>query len=171
MTLLGMMPELKLINVKSDGEGIARIGLTNFGSQFAVLQNPAIDLTKPESLSSDEIDFLLNHIADNLPAEFEHMTVALKAIEDGKKTRDELNTALKGYYSQYHKGSEWSDTVVNTMRSGLFSRLNELGLVRREKLGKYIRYHITDAGKKYVQSLSKKDDLTKDYQERREVAA
>ena len=166
MTLLGMMPELKLINVISDGEGIARIGLTNFGSQFALLQNPAIDLTKPESLSGDEINFLLNHIADNLPAEFEHMTIALKAIEDGKKTRDELNAALKGYYSQYHKGSEWSDTVVNTMRSGLFSRLNELGLVRREKYGKYIRYHITDMGKKYVKSISEKDEVkqVKDYQ-------
>jgi hypothetical protein len=166
MTLLGMMPELKLINVISDGKGIARIGLTNFGSQFALLQNPAIDLTKPESLSGDEIDFLLNHIADNLPAEFEHMTVALKAIEDGKKTREELNAALKGYYSQYHKGSEWSDTVVNTMRSGLFSRLNELGLVRREKHGKYIRYHITDMGKKYVKSISEKDEVkqVKDYQ-------
>ena len=166
MTLLGMMPELKLINVKSDGEGIARIGLTNFGSQFALLQNPAIDLIKPESLSGDEINFLLNHIADNLPAEFEHMTIALKAIEDGKKTRDELNAALKGYYSHYHKGSEWSDTVVNTMRSGLFSRLNELGLVRREKYGKYIRYHITDMGKKYVKSISEKDEVkqVKDYQ-------
>ncbi|HJR47040.1 MAG TPA: hypothetical protein VJ799_02680, partial [Nitrososphaeraceae archaeon] len=51
MTLLGMMPELKLINVISDENGIAKIGLTNFGSQFALLQNPAIDLTKPESLS------------------------------------------------------------------------------------------------------------------------
>ena len=159
MTLLGMMPELKLINVKSDGEGIARIGLTNFGSQFALLQNPAIDLTKPESLSGDEINFLLNHIADNLPAEFEHMTIALKAIEDGKKTRDDLNAALKGYYSHYHKGSEWSYTVVNTMRSGLFSRLNELGLVKREKHGKYIRYHITDHGKKYVQSISGKVEV------------
>ena len=77
-----------------------------------------------------------------------------------KKTRDELNAALKGYYSQYHKGSEWSDTVVNTMRSGLFSRLNELGLVRREKHGKYIRYHITDAGKKFVKCTSEKDDKT-----------
>ena len=60
--------------------------------------------SKPEPLSGDEIDFLLNHITDNLPAEFEHMTVALKAIEDGKKTRDELNAALKGYYLNYHKG-------------------------------------------------------------------
>jgi hypothetical protein len=41
----------------------------------------------------------------------------------------------------------------------LFSRLNELGLVRREKNGKYIRYHITDVGKKYIQSISEKDAI------------
>jgi hypothetical protein len=40
LALLGMMPELKLINVISDENRIARIGLTNFGSQFALLQNP-----------------------------------------------------------------------------------------------------------------------------------
>jgi hypothetical protein len=159
MALLGMMPELKLINVISDENSIIRIGLTKFGSQFAFLQNPPIDLNKPESLSGDEIGFLLNHIADNLPAEFEHMTTALKAIKDGKKTREELNSVLKEYYLNYHHGTEWSSTVVNTMRSGLLSRLNELGLVRREKRGKFIRYHITDIGRKYIQDLSGKDEV------------
>jgi hypothetical protein len=163
MALLGMMPELKLINVISDDKGIARIGLTNFGSQFAVLQNPAIDLDKPESLSPEEIDFILNHIADNLPAEFEHMIVVLKCILDSKNTRNDLNSTLKGYYLHYHKGSEWSDTVVNTMRSGLVSRLNELGLVRREKRGKFIRYHITDAGQKYIQNTSGKEEIREEY--------
>jgi hypothetical protein len=159
MALLGMMPELKLINIISDESMGVRIGLTKFGSQFALLQNPTIDLNKPESLSHEERGFLVNHIADNIPAEFEHMNIALKAIEDGKKTRDVLNGILKEYYMSYHKGTNWSDTVVNTMRSGLMGRLNELGLVRREKRGKYIRYHITDAGEKYIQSISEKDDI------------
>ena len=164
MALLGMMPELKLINVISDESRVARIGLTNFGSQFALLQNPAIDLNKPQALSDDEIDFLLNHIADNIPAEFEHMTVALKAIKEGKKTRDELNTFLKEYYSNYHKGTEWSGTVVNTMRSGLMGRLNELGLVRRQKHGKNIRYDVTDTGEKYIQNLSGKEEYVQETQ-------
>jgi hypothetical protein len=72
-----------------------------------------------------------------MPAEFEHITVVLKAIQDGKKTRDELNSVLKECYSHHHKGTEWSSTVVNTMRSGLLGRLNELGLVRREKHAKF----------------------------------
>lgn len=163
MALLGMMPELKLINVISDGSGIARIGLTSFGGQFAILQNPAIDLNKPEPLSGDEIDFLLNHIADNMPAEFEHITIVLKAIQDGKNTRNDLNSVLKEYYLQYHKGTEWSDTVVNTMRSGLLGRLNELGLVRREKHGKFVLYHITDSGQKYVQNTSGKEEVNEEY--------
>ena len=60
---------------------------------------------------------------------------------------------------KYRKNTEWSDTVVNTMRSGLISRLNELGLVKREKYGKNARYHMTDAGKKYIQNLSGKRRL------------
>jgi hypothetical protein len=163
MTLLGMMPELKFINVTSDENMIIRIGLTKFGSQFAILQNPAIDLNKPESLSNQEIDFLINHIADNLPAEFEHMTIALKAIKDGKMTRDELNIILKEYYMNYHKETQWSDTVVNTMRSGLMGRLNELGLVRRKKHGKNVHYHVTDTGEKYLQNLSEKEDIKQEY--------
>ena len=91
------------------------------------------------------------------------MTVALKAIRDGKKTRDELNTILKEYYLNYHKGTEWSSTVVNTMRSGLLGRLNELGLMRRQKHGKNIRYHITDAGEKYIQTLSGKEEIKEEY--------
>jgi hypothetical protein len=174
MALLGMMPELKLINVKSDENGKVRIGLTNFGSKFALLENPAIDLNKPESLSADEINFLINHIADNLPAEYEHMICALTAIEEGKKTRHELNAVLKEYYLKYRKNTEWSDTVVNTMRSGLISRLNELGLVKREKYGKNVRYHMTDAGKKYIQNLSGKEEIkhvTKEYRGQNEMVA
>ena len=174
MALLGMMPELKLINVKSDENGKVRIGLTNFGSEFALLENPAIDLNKPESLSGDEINFLINHIADNLPAEYEHMICALTAIEEGKKTRHELNAVLKEYYLKYRKNTEWSDTVVNTMRSGLISRLNELGLVKREKFGKNVRYHMTDAGKKYIQNLSGKEEIkhvTKEYRGQNEMVA
>jgi hypothetical protein len=174
MALLGMMPELKLINVKSDENGKVRIGLTNFGSKFALLENPAIDLNKPESLSGDEINFLINHIADNLPAEYEHMICALTAIEEGKKTRHELNAVLKEYYLKYRKNTEWSDTVVNTMRSGLISRLNELGLVKREKYGKNVRYHMTDAGKKYIQNLSGKEEIkhvTKEYRGQNEMVA
>jgi len=160
MTLLGMMPELKFVNVTSDENKNTRIGLTKYGSQFALFQNPVIDLEKPESLSVDEIDFLLNHIADHIPAESEHMTCVLAAIEKGKKTRNELNSVLKEYYSKYRRHTAWSDTVVNTMRSGLLSRLNDLGLIKREKHGKYITYHTTDAGKKYLQSSSEKDHIT-----------
>jgi hypothetical protein len=154
MRLLGMMPDLKLINVTSDnGDNVVRIGLTKHGAKFALLQNPILDMEKANSLSKDEIDFLLNHIADNLPEELEHMAVALKAIAEGKRTRKELNQILEQYYLRYHTDTGWSDTVINTMRAGLLSRLKDLALIRREKHGKNIDYYITDNGKKYMESV------------------
>jgi predicted transcriptional regulator len=39
------------------------------------------------------------------------------------------------------------------MQSGLISRLNELGLIRREKRGKNIWYHVTSRGLKYAESM------------------
>jgi hypothetical protein len=155
MSLLGMMPELKLVNTAPGNEGKARIGLTHFGRQFALLQNPVLDLNKPIALSETEINFLLNHIADNLPAEFEH-------IKKGTQSRSELNSVLKQYYSRYHKGMQWSNTVVNTMRSGLISRLKELGLVRREKKGKNVSYFITNVGERSIENLSSKEDAKGD---------
>jgi hypothetical protein len=153
MSLLGMMADLKFINVKFDENDTPKVGLTEYGYQFGCLRNPVLDLKEPDSLSQEEIDFLLNHIADNLPEEFEHMTTTLKTLAAGKQTREELNSVLKEYYTRYHEGSTWSDTVVNTMRSGLMSRLNDLGLIRREKRGKNIRYHVTSRGLKYVDGV------------------
>lgn len=104
-----------------------------------------------------------NHIADNIPAEFEHISFVLEAIRSGKQTRGELNSVLKEYYSRSQKGMQWSNTVVNTMRSGLISRLKELGLVRREKIGKNIRYYITSAGKRCIDDLSSREHVREDY--------
>jgi hypothetical protein len=144
--LFGMLPDLKFVNAIQDEDGSFRIGLTEYGKQFAALENPVLDLGRPESLSKEEINFLINHIADNIPNEFEHVMTVLKAINEGKQTRPELNEILKQYYVRYHQGTEWSNTVVNTMRSGLMSRLNDLGLIKREKLGKNVRYHLTPEG-------------------------
>jgi len=116
-------------------------------------QNPVLDLRNPESLSQEEVNFLLDHLGDHLPEEFEHMTMALIAIATGKQTRQELNSVLKEYYMRYHEGIAWSHTVVSTMRSGLMSRLNDLGLIRREKRGKNVGYRLTSRGIKYVDSV------------------
>ena len=151
--LFGMMPDLKFVNINLEEGGNIRIGLTEFGKRFAVLQNPVLDHGKPKSLSKEEIGFLINHIADNIPKEFEHIMTVLSAIKEGKQTRGELNEELKQYYVKYHPGVEWSYTVVNTMRSGLMSRLNDLGLIRREKLGKNVRYHITPSGVQHMDGV------------------
>lgn len=153
MKIVGMMPDLKFVNVIIQEDGSVKVGLTKSGVQFVQMQNPVIDVNKPESLSKQEKEFLLSHIAKSLPDELEHMSTILLAIKEGKKTRKEHNAVLKYYYTKYHSGSQWSDAVVNTMRSGLVSRMNELGLIRREKRGKNVHYHITPEGKKYLETV------------------
>lgn len=153
MRLVGMMADLKLVNVKIEEGEIVRVGLTKFGLQFAQIQNPVLDSNASEPLSPEERSFLLEHISKNLPVELEHMTTVLQTLKENKRGRDELNSVLKDYYEKYHRGSEWSDAVVNTMRSGLLSRMNELGLVRREKRGKNVYYHITSMGKQNLGRL------------------
>lgn len=162
MNIMGMMPDLKFINIIQEDDSV-KVGLTKFGMRFAALQNPVLDSNKPESLSKEETNFLLNHIADELPQEFEHIIIALKAITEGKFTREKLNMTLKNYYMRFHEGVSWSDSVVNTMRSGLLSRLNEMGLIRREKRGKNIRYHVTPSGESYIRNLSDKESISDGY--------
>lgn len=153
MRLVGMMADLKFVNIKVEEGEIVRAGLTKFGMQFAQIQNPVLDLNKPEPLSQEEREFLLEHISKNLPVELEHMSTVLQTIREGKKGNEELNSVLKDYYQKYHGGSEWSDAVIKTMRSGLLSRMNELGLVRREKRGKNVFFHITSTGQKSLGRL------------------
>lgn len=148
----GMMPSLKFVNIKVDNNTV-RIGLTKAGLDFSRIKNPILDSTGTQALSQEEKDFLLNHIADNLPKEYEHMMTAISALDSGINSRDELNQTLSKFYSKYYGGDEWSDAVVNTMRSGLFSRMTELGIISREKKGRNVIYELSDDGKRYLGGL------------------
>lgn len=148
----GMMPCLKFANMTVEDNNI-RIGLTKFGLEFSRLQNPILDNTGTQALSQEEKEFLFNNIADNLPKEYEHMMTAISAISSGINSRDELNQTLSKFYSKHHNGDEWSEAVVNTMRSGLFSRMTELGVINREKKGRNVIYDLSDEGKRYLGGL------------------
>jgi hypothetical protein len=153
MKIIGMLPDMKLINIKINGESDIKVGLTKQGWSFARLRNPVIDDNTSNPLSKDEVKFLLDHIADNMPEELEHMICALRTINDDRHSSDELNDALKRYYKNRQHDLEWSDAVISTMRSGLLGRLNELGLINRKKRGKNVSYHITNEGRRYMEGV------------------
>ena len=148
----GMLPRLKFANVKiKDGEEF--VGLTSAGKKFADLFNPVLDENKSPAFSELEVEFLLDHISDNIPNEADHIFAILKIIDSGNNSRNSVNSALRNYYNQYFDGHNWSDEVVNTMRAGLFGRLSEINLIVRQKNGKELIYTITDRGRKFIEGF------------------
>jgi len=47
-------------------------------------------------------------------------------------------------------GSSKSVKVVNTMRAGALGRMQELGLMKRERDGRRVRYHLRDRGERLL---------------------
>jgi predicted transcriptional regulator len=141
----GMLARLKFANiVEIDGE--PRVGLTDFGRQFAVSYNNVLDDNKLPPLSDEETSYLLKHIFRNMPTEAEHLSIMLNLIKSDNNTRDALNITLKEFYGNLTAEANWSDNVVNTMRAGMIGRLQEMGLIERHKSGKFVTYSITEQG-------------------------
>jgi hypothetical protein len=139
--LEGACPTLRFINIVKDKDGTVVAGLTEYGLKFASLENPILDRDDFSSpFTGAEVDFLLDHIKSMLPSEFELMRFVLQKISSGITTPDELDEEL-GKFNHEWKGSE-----ASTMRSGLISRLIELGLVRRNKDGVKVSYVLTEKG-------------------------
>ena len=140
-SLVGAAPSLLLVDITA--EDVSRVGITEVGLTFAELYNPLLDMgpEADEPLSADEQDFYMDHVRQNLPVEHKAMVTAATAIADGNDRPDELTNRI----AQLEKS--WSESKANTMRSGIVSRMHELGLIERERVGQRgIAYKLTDSG-------------------------
>jgi len=139
--LTGAPPNLLFVDISD--EDVSRIGITEDGLEFAELYNPLLDdgPDADESLSPDEREFYIDHTRDNLPAEYEAMVTTAEAISEGNNRP----TSLSEHISELNE--EWSQSQADTMRSGLVSRMYELGLINRERVGQRgIAYNLTETG-------------------------
>lgn len=144
-SLAGAAPSLLFVDITD--EDVSRIGITEAGLAFAELYNPLLDVgpDADESLSADERDFYMDHVREELPAEHEAMVTAANAIADGSDRPDELTDRV----AQLQES--WSESKANTMRSGIVSRMHELGLIERERVGQRgIAYTLTETGEALV---------------------
>jgi len=147
--LTGALFDLALANLFNDDDGTLRIGLNTEGKKFAQLQNPVLDNHNfTHSLSETEITFYLEHIKANVPGEVSLFSILLGLLNRGVERREEMNKEL----SKHVKGSGWSDGLISTQRSGAFSRMYELGLLSKDRIGLEVRYHITERGKKWFRN-------------------
>ena len=144
-SLAGAAPSLLFVDITD--EDASRIGITEAGLAFAELYNPLLDMgpDADEPLSTDERDFYMDHVRKGLPAEHRAMVTAANAIADGRNRPDELTDRV----AQLQES--WSESKVSTMRSGIVSRMHELGLIERERVGQRgIAYMLTDIGETFV---------------------
>lgn len=124
------------------------IAPTKQGFLFAKLENPCLDTSNPMSVFSDkEVKFLLSHIINFLPSEKQTYKLIIGLILNGKSSPSKINEEIRKYHE------EWSDPVVNTMRSGAMSRMYELGLLRKEKTGVQVKYCVTNLGKEFLRKV------------------
>ena len=140
---------LRFVNIRKGDNGRDVVGLTVAGLEFAKLANPVIeneDLNSP--LSDEEREFLVNHICAELPEEARLMQSTLEAIKGGATNPEKVQEGLRKLKP------ELKETELSTIRSGLLSRMSELGLVTRERVGLSVRYHITSAGQEFVKRNS-----------------
>lgn len=143
--LTGAPAHLHFVDISD--EDVARIGITEAGLTFAELYNPLLDdgPDADEALSPDERSFYMQHTKDTLPDEYAAMVKTAQAIREGNKRP----TSLTEHIAKLN--TDWSQSQANTMRSGLVSRMYEIGLVSRERVGQRgIAYNLTKKGEKLV---------------------
>ncbi len=134
----GAPAKLLFLNKRNNpNTGKLEFALTRSGYDFARLQNPILDDEDyTHSMSREEIDFYLNHITNKLPDEYDASIILLEAIASGKNTPTFLQAALGG------------DDAV---RASQITRLVELGLVTRKRIGIRVEYSITEEGRNFLQ--------------------
>ena len=77
------------------------------------------------------------HFKKNVPAEWELMTRIARSIDEGCNRPKSLEQDLLVMYG-------WEKTKMSQMRNGAVSRMEELGLINRQKEGREVTYSITD---------------------------
>jgi len=144
----GAAPTLRFLDLSRDEGNMISAGITDFGLRFAAFASPVIDSQDYSvSFSSDEVDFLLEHIVSQLPEEAKLIRLVLSGIREGVSTPEVLNERMKSF------SSSWSDVERSTMRAGVISRISELGLLDRKKNGVKVTYLMTELGERYLQRL------------------
>lgn len=142
---LGALPMLKFVTLLREGDSIS-IGLTKAGLKFAELDNPPIDSANfDKSLGEKEINFFLAHILQNVPGEVQAYKLILSSMSSGKTRREEINETISSMYPS------WTQPMVNTQRTGAMSRMFELGLFEKRKIGVTVLYTLAERGSEFLE--------------------
>lgn len=144
--LVGSPAKLRFVSLVNDAE--AKIGVTKSGLDFAKLRNPVIDedRTSDSALSDEEIQFYIHHVFTHVSGEAKGMLLVLRSIEKGYNRPDKITEVVSNL------NESWTKAQAATFRSGLISRMYELGLISRKRLGvREVAYELAPRGKRLLQ--------------------
>jgi len=145
----GAAPTLKFLNIMRNEKNVVQVGITDLGLRFSSLLNPIIDRDDySTAFSPEEIEFLLDHFASEVPAEAKLIQLILAGVKRGVATPEELNGLMRSY------NAGWNKSEAIAMRSGIVSRVSELGLLERRKDGVKVTYLLSGPGNKYLEKLN-----------------
>lgn len=142
--LTGAPPHLSLVDIASGSP--QKIGLTDAGREFASLRNPLLDrgTEADQPLSREERRFYISHVREVRADEYTAMKKVAKAIAEGDDRPGALTERVA------YINPEWSNSQAQTIRSGLTSRMFELGLLDRHRVGQRgIAYELTNEGEAF----------------------
>lgn len=147
--LTGLMVDLKLLYLANDGK--RKILLTQYGWDFALMPNPVLDKLGPAGakFGHEEVSYLLRHIQTHVPSEDFAFRTVLTGIRTGSDTPDALDELCKKHIEP-ERAKDLSDAFVTTQRTGVISRLADLGLVGRQREGVRVSYVLTELGNEYI---------------------
>jgi hypothetical protein len=121
----------------------ASLTLTEQGVAFAALENQILDGQNDSAtftLSDEESRFLVNHIRNWVPIEWNDMGTVLTAVRAGKTTPTEVGVFVRKVLPR-----EWSDSMIQTHVSGVIARLSDIRLLRRSWQGRNVNYTIGES--------------------------
>jgi len=141
---------LKLLNLFEENDGSCRVGITQSGLGFAAIPNPILDEENyNRTLSKEESSFYIKTVFDNLKREADLTLAVLNAVQGNKSSPSDLNNAIT------HFSRGWSQAMINTIRAGAISRLQELGLLCRQRKGTRVIYSLTEFGMETLHMYAK----------------
>ncbi len=144
----GAASVLKFLDITRTDKNRILAGITDLGLKFASLPNPIIDEDDySTAFSPEEVEFLLNHIASEVPEEAKLVSLVLGGIRKGVATPEQLNDLVRSH------NPDWNENQAIAIRSGIVSRMSELGLLGRNKDGVKVTYILNELGENYLERL------------------
>lgn len=147
--LTGLLVDLGLLNrVTTDS---AKVSLTEAGWRLAQLPNPVLDGQAENPIakfSPEERGFLASHIESNVVVERSAYLQILGAIHSGHDTPEGLRAA----FNKVERETTKNKLYFSTQRAGAISRMVDLGLLRRDRVGTRVTYAITENGAAFLNS-------------------